>query len=62
MATSKEYFEKNTFLEFGTELSFEAADGVDIVVPVKVAFVGPNPSYGLDELDFDTAINPWQLD
>jgi hypothetical protein len=38
MATSKEYFEKNTFLEFGTELSFKAADGFDIVVPIKVAY------------------------
>jgi hypothetical protein len=38
MATSKEYFEKNTFLEFGTELTFKTIDGVEITVPIKVAY------------------------
>jgi TIR domain len=38
MATSKEYFEKNTFLEFGTELTFEMSDKPLVVAPVKVAY------------------------
>jgi hypothetical protein len=38
MATSKEYFERNTFLEFGTELSFKTIDGVELTVPIKVAY------------------------
>jgi hypothetical protein len=38
MATSKEYFQKNTYLEFGTELSFKAIDSDEIIVPVKVAY------------------------
>ena len=36
MATSREYFEKNIHLEFGTELSFKTATGDEILVPVKV--------------------------
>jgi hypothetical protein len=38
VATSKEYFEKNTYLEIGTDLSFNTADGAEIIVPVKVAY------------------------
>jgi hypothetical protein len=38
MATSKEYFEKNIFLEFGTELSFKTVTGADVSVPVKVVY------------------------
>jgi hypothetical protein len=39
MATSKEYFQKNTYLEFGTELSFKTVEsGDEIIVPVKVAY------------------------
>lgn len=37
MATSREYFEKNLFLEFGTELTFDSPNG-QIVVPVKVPY------------------------
>lgn len=36
MATSREYFDKNTFLEFGTELSLTTPDG-ELRVPVKIA-------------------------
>lgn len=36
MATSREYFEKNIHLEFGTELSLKTATGDEILVPIKV--------------------------
>ena len=38
MATAREYFEKNTYLEFGTDLSLKSADGTEIIVPVKIAY------------------------
>jgi hypothetical protein len=38
MATAREYFDKNVFMEFGTDLNFTTSGGDKFIVPTKVVY------------------------